>query len=60
MNLIGHRIHHVSGGYGYLIFPWFGVWLIWFDGGGDRYPALRRGFRLMNHQFHNCTATGVY
>lgn len=60
MNLPGNKIHHIEGGYGRLVLPWFGGrWLIWFFG-SQKYDALPRGFRLMNRHFHNCTATGVY
>lgn len=59
MNLPGHYIHHIAGGFGRLVLPWFGGrWLIWFIGGTKRHP-LPRGFRLMDHHFHNCSATGV-
>lgn len=59
MNLPGHYVHHISGGFGLLILPWFGGrWLIWFRGNGSH--SLPGGFRLKDHHFHNCTTTGVY
>lgn len=59
-NLPFDRIHHVSGGFGTLILPWFGRrWLILFDG-SLKYISLPKGLRLKDSQFHNCSSSGVY
>ena len=52
MNLPGHYIHDVGGGYGWLVLPiGRGRWLAYFK---------RCGFRVTWWKgFHNCTWTGV-
>lgn len=49
-NFIGDQIHDVAAGYGRLVFPWFGKWLMW--DAGNRSLRWTHGM-----QFHNCTAT---
>lgn len=59
MNLPTDRVHHIAGGFGRLVLPWFGQrWLIWFDG-KTQLPSLPKGLKLMDCNFHNCRATGV-
>lgn len=66
VNLPGDLVHHISGGYGRLLVPWFGGrWLIFFRR-GRRWGAvvgisLNRPprIRLMDRHFHNCRRTGV-
>ena len=49
-NQVGDWIHDVASGYGRLLFPWFGKWVMVTAAGSIRWT---RGM-----EFHNCTATG--